>query len=147
MTLKYAAGAAGALDGTIPVNQMDGRFVNAKVERIRAIITMAADAITDQFVIGELPPGAAFAYGLITSDTSLGTTVAAIGTSAVHAGNGQHRGAAVFTAIDTPTLYGKASAVSAVPPTGRTLLYLTWATAALPASGTLIIDTYFTKRG
>ena len=57
MTIKYALAAVGNLDGAMPPQEMDGRVVNAKLYCIQAVINLATDPITDQYVLAELPIG------------------------------------------------------------------------------------------
>ena len=100
----------------------------------------------DNLVLGRLPSGYVPDYGMITSSVTLATSVIAIGTSATHASNGQYRAAAVSTVVDTPTLFGvTATMLAAAALTTDTLVYLTVATANLPAAGTLVIDIYCNK--
>ena len=75
----------------------------------------------------------------INASATLGSSVVAIGTNKTHASNGQLRAAAVFTAA-APTLFGLSSAQDDNELAGDTPIYLTIATAALPASGVLVID-------
>lgn len=119
----------------------------------RAIINMAAATTTtgsgsdtqavttsDNVLLCRIPAGYSFKCGWMTTDTSLGSAVVAIGTNKSHGSNGQFRAAATFTATDTPTPFGKASALAASHFTADTSVYLTCATANLPTSGTLVID-------
>ena len=100
----------------------------------------------DNLLLGRLPAGYVPDFGMITSSVSLGTSVIAIGTSKVHASNGQYRAAGTFTAVDTPTLFGVTSTMAALSALAADApIYLTVATATLPTSGTLIIDLYCNK--
>lgn len=112
----------------------------ARRRRYRATITLATQTTADNIYLGRIPAGSAYEAGEITSSVSLGTAVIAIGTSKVHASNGQLRPAAVFTAVDTPTAFGTAAALAGGALAGDVDLYLTIATASLPASGTLVVD-------
>jgi hypothetical protein len=107
--------------------------------------TQAGIATTDNLLLGIIPAGYVFDFGMITSSVTLSTAVVAIGTNPVHASNGQYRAAATFTAVDTPTLFGLAAAQSAAANTTDTRVYLTAATAAVPSAGTLVIDIYANK--
>jgi hypothetical protein len=114
----------------------------ARVKRLRATITLAAQATTDTLVLGNLPAGATFAYGVLTSSVSLATATLAIGPSTA---TGKYRTAATFTATDTPTLFGNTAAVGAADPAlaAEETVIGTIATAALPGSGTLVVDLYY----
>lgn len=122
-----------------------GNEYGGRTRRYRATITLAAQATADNIALAKIPAGSIFAYGVITASVSLGTSVAAIGTSKVHGTNGQLRAAAAFTAVDTPTLFGLASAASQAALSADTWIYLTLATAALPGAGTLVVDLYYTN--
>lgn len=105
--------------------------------------TQAGVGTGDWILLGIIPAGSVFDFGVITSSVTLGTSTVAIGTSPTHGSNGQYRAAATFTAVDTPTLFGTAAAQSGAPLTADTRVFLTVATAALPSSGTLVVDLYF----
>lgn len=112
----------------------------ARVRRYRASITLASQAAADTVVLANIPSGYCFAYGVLTASVSLGSSTVAVGNSTAA---GKYRVAAVNTAVDTPAVFGTAAAVSGVPSTSQEQVILTVATAALPASGTLVVDLYF----
>lgn len=112
---------------------------DARVRRYRASVALAAQASGDTIVLAEKPAGYVFAYGVITSDTSLGTATLSVGNSGSAA---KYRAASVFTSTDTPTLFGKAAAVSEVNPAAEEVI-ATVGTAALPGTGNLVVDLYF----
>ena len=113
-----------------------------RLKRMRATVTLAAQTTSDTLSLGNLPAGAVFAFGVINTDTSLGTSTLSIGTAASAAA---YRAAATFTATDTPTLFGKAAAEagSDTGATTETQIVGTIATANLPASGTLVVDVFY----
>ncbi|PWR24980.1 hypothetical protein [Zavarzinia aquatilis] len=121
--------------GAIPPGLPSGTLAGGKVRAHTAIVTLAGQASGDTIVLGRLPPGDAFLGGIITSSVSLGTSTLAIGDAATAA---KFRAAAVFTAVDTPTLFGKAAAVG-VRQTVDGELLATVGAAALPGAGTLAI--------
>jgi hypothetical protein len=112
----------------------------SRLKRLRATFTYASQATTDTLVVGNLPAGATFAYGVLTADTSSGSGTLAIGTAAATA---KYKAAAAFTATDTPTLFGKAAPVVASPLTADEQIIVTIGGAALPSSGNLAIDIYY----
>lgn len=114
--------------------------VNSKLRRFTGSVTLASQATTDTIVIAQVPAGMDFAYGVITSTVSLGSSTVAIGYAGA---TGAYRTAAVFTATDTPTLFGNAAQVKSAPLAAEQQVYITIAVAALPASGTLVVDLYF----
>lgn len=113
----------------------------APVKRYRATINLAAQTTSDTLLLAKLAPGETFAYGVLTSTASLGTSTLAIGIAGT---TGKYRTAATFTATDTPTLFGNAAQVGAADPalSATENVIGTIAVASLPASGTLIVDIY-----
>lgn len=112
----------------------------ARRRRYRATILLASQATTDNIYLGRFPAGSVPEVSHLNSSVSLGSSVIAIGTNKVHASNGQYRAAATFTAVDTPTPFMPAAILAGAALTGDVDVYLTIATAALPASGTLVVD-------
>lgn len=120
------------------------------VRRFRSVTTLASQA-AGAYALFRLPPGHTFAYGVVTSSVSLGASTIAVGISGATT---KYKAAAVFTAVDTPTLFGTAATVGAASALSSTVgsspkgtgvdedVILTVAAASLPASGTLIIDIY-----
>lgn len=155
MALKYSTNLAG--QASRPIIKPSDPAYGGRNFRFRAVLNLAAVdtsvfgtataglATADWAMLAIIPAGYVFDYGVITSSVTLGTAVAAIGTSPTHASNGQLRAAATFTAVDTPTFFGLASAQAAAAYTSDTPIYLTCATAAIPSAGTLVIDLYVNK--
>lgn len=113
----------------------------ARLKRMRATFTLASQATTDTLVIGTLPPGATFAYGVLNASATLGATATlAIGPST---STGKYRAAATFTTANTPTFFGVNAPVAADPLTAEETVIGTIAAAALPASGTLVVDIFY----
>ena len=125
-----------------PVVKPSAGAYGARCRRYRASITLAAQATTDNILLCILPAGSIYMPGMLTASVSLGTSVIAIGTSKVHASNGQLRAAGTFTAVDTPTPFGAAALLAGAALTADTPIYLTIATAALPGAGTLVVDVF-----
>jgi hypothetical protein len=115
---------------------------NGRMKRLRASFTLATQTTSDTLVIGNLPAGAVFAFGHLVSSVSLGSSTLAIGIAGT---TGKYRAAAVFTAVDTPTPFGVATQVaqSDAGLSADEQVFATIAAASLPASGTLVIDLYY----
>lgn len=113
-----------------------------RLKRLRATIALASQTTSDTLLLGNLPAGAVFAFGVLTSSASLGSSTLAIGTAA---SAGAYRAAATFTSTDTPTPFGVTAAVagSDAGAATETPVIGTIATANLPASGTLVVDIYY----
>lgn len=137
MAQTYASEVAGL--GTTPVTNSNGAVQGGRVRRFRATITLASQADGDTVVLAQVPAGYAFAYGILNASATLGSSTIAVGIAGTAA---KYRAAAVFTAA-APTLFGVSTAVDDAPLTAQEVVILTNTTAALPASGTLIVDLYF----
>jgi hypothetical protein len=136
MTVYYANELAPR--NTVPVGQVDGSVVNGNVRVHRATITLASQTTSDTIVVALPNIGDSFLYGVLTTDTSLGSSTVAIGISGTTA---KYKAAATFTATDTPTVFGKASALTKL--TATETIFITIGAATFPSSGTLVVDLYF----
>jgi hypothetical protein len=130
--------------GTLPQAQADSAQVGAKRRRTRASFKLNAQASGDTLELADLPIGAVFGGITMTSGASLATSTVAVGI----AGNtAKYKAAAVFTAVDTPTGYGKAAALAQAPLAAAETLIATIAVAALPNTGEdLVFDIHYTTR-
>jgi hypothetical protein len=113
----------------------------ARVRRYRKEITLDSQA-AGSIVLFTVPAGSEFAYGLITSSVTLGgTATIAVGVAGTTA---KYKAAATFTTANVPVLFGLSSAMDDGALAENETVLLTSAAAALPASGTLTVDMYFT---
>jgi hypothetical protein len=126
---------------TTPPGQVDGSVQGGHVRIYREKITLASQTTSDTIVVAYPSTGETFLHGVITTDTSLGSSTVAIG---IAGATGKYRAAATFTATNTPTVFGVGAAQAAKLTTDETV-FITIATASLPASGTLIVDLYFAQ--
>lgn len=140
MAETYAREISGV--DSVPSTKSNGGLQGGRVRRFRATVDMDGQAIADTIVLADVPPGYAFAYGVITASATLGATATlAIGTAA---SSGKYRAAAVLTSADTPTLFGKAAGASADALTDGERVIATVAAAALPDStGYFVVDLYY----
>lgn len=126
-----------------PVIKVASAAYGARVQRFRATITLASQATTDTIVVAVVPAGFTFAFGIINTDTSLGSSTVAIGITGT---TGKYRAAATFTATNTPTLFGVAAAEGAQTAlTADETVFITIAAATMPASGTLVVDMFYSR--
>lgn len=141
MAETYSRETEGPL-GSTAFEKGDARLLRSTMKRIRATVDYDGQASADTIVLGKLPAGAAFSHGIITASATAGASATiAIGTRASAA---LFRTAATFTAVDTPTLFGKSAAASAAPVTEETDVIATVGTAALPDSAAfLVIDIFY----
>lgn len=112
-----------------------------RLKRLRATVTLASQTTSDTLLLGVLPAGATFAYGVLNTTASLGSSTLAVGISGTA---GKYRAAATFTSTDTPTFFGTAATAGAASPLATEESVIgTIATANLPSSGTLVVDLYY----
>ena len=137
MAQTYAAEVSGLFD--TPATKPSASVVGGRLRRFRATITLASQADGDTVVLAKVPAGHVFAYGVLTGSASLGSSTVAVGIAGTA---GKYRAAATHTAT-TPTFFGVASAVAGAALTAEETVILTNTTAALPSSGTLVVDLYF----
>lgn len=137
MANTYASEVSGL--GTIPETNANGAVQGGRLRRFRATITLASQADGDTVTLAKVPAGYAFAYGVINASATLGSSTVAIGVAGTA---GKYRAAATFTAA-APTLFGVVGAVDDAPLTASETVILTNTTAALPSSGTLVVDLYY----
>lgn len=142
MTVFYSAEALLQYPTTGQRQMPQGGTYGGRIRRYRNVITLASQTTSDTIQLGDIPAGNTFAFGILATDTSLGSSTIAIGISGT---TGAFRAAATFTATNTPTLFGVVAAMDDDPvtKTAVTLPIVTIAAATMPASGTLIIDLYF----
>ena len=111
-------------------------FVHGSVRVFSEQFALSSQAAADTTVIGLVPKGAIFLYGVLESDTSLGTSTIQIGTSGSVA---KYLASGTFTTVDTPVFFGK-TAATGVALTADDTVIITWATATGPASGNLKVQ-------
>jgi len=140
MAILYADKATDVFNTNPPVKASPA----AQGGRVRVVsdsVTMAAQTTSDTIVLfgGKLPVGAQVLYGVLTTTTSLGSAEIAIGVTGT---TGKYRASAVFTATNTPTLFGVASNLL-TPLTSEEQVFITIAAASLPGSGTLHVQLFY----
>lgn len=142
MAETYSTELTSVLDGTLPSVKADGSVYGGRVRRYRSTITLASQAAADTIVLAKPKDGEVFAYGVITASATLGASATvAIGSTDDPDG---YRVAAVFTTANTPTFFGTiAGMITEAQLDGATEIKATVGTAALPSSGTLVIDLFY----
>jgi hypothetical protein len=123
-----------------PVDYPEVADVGGRLRVFNEKITLAGQATTDTIAVARLPKGARVLYGVLTTDTSLGSSTIAIG---VAGSTGKYRTAATFTATNTPTPFGNAAAVGE-PLAADEEVIITIGAASLPGAGTLRVQMVFT---
>lgn len=125
---------------TLPKVKAEGYVVGARSRVVRATITLASQANGDTIVIAQPEAGMVFSHGVITTDTSLGTSTISIGDTTDPDG---YRADAVLTATDTPEVFATVAGLGSTVLDGSTQVKITIGTADLPASGTVVVDLYY----
>jgi hypothetical protein len=137
MAVLYGNYSAGI--GANPTTPADGDVQGGRVRVLREKITLATQTTSDTIVLGILPKGATFLYGMLTTSVTLATATIAIGIAGT---TGKYRAGAVFTATDTPTLFGDDAAMLTKLTSAETV-FITIGVASLPGSGNLLVDLYY----
>lgn len=108
-------------------NHVIASVANGRLRRRRATVDLAAQASGDQIGLCAIGEGEYFVCGFLTASATLGTATLKIGTAD---DDDLYRAAAVFTD----------AAKKDPAPKGGVEVVATVGTAALPASGVLIVD-------
>lgn len=127
------------LHNSTPVQLPAVSDVHGRVRVFNETVTLAIQTTSDTIEIARLPKGARVLYGVLNTDTSLGTSTVAIG---ITGATGKYRAAATFTATSTPTLFGVNAGVGAGTAAEETVI-ITIAAASLPGSGTLKVMMFY----
>lgn len=126
--------------GTVPTSQASGAVQGGRLRRFRATVPFAAQASGDTITLATVPAGYVFAFGMINASATFGgTATVAIGTAA---SAGKYRAAATHTAT-VPTLFGLYTAADDVPLAAAEVVLMTVGAAALPGSGSAVVDLFF----
>jgi hypothetical protein len=143
MATHYSEETNGKLD-VAGRSAIEPHAYNADLKRLRATVPYDGQAADDTIVLGELPAGAVFSHGIIIASATAGATATiAIGNEDAA---GKYRAAATFTAANTPTLFGLASAADDDPVEGVERIIATIAAAALPDSANfMVIDIFYSS--
>jgi hypothetical protein len=124
-----------------PREMPNGSYAGGRLRRFRNTITLAGQAAADTITLQPVPAGHVFAFGIIIATATLGASATiAIGVSGTPA---KFRTAAVFTAVETPTLFGLSTAIDDDFLTATETPIITIAVAALPGSGKAVVDMYY----
>ena len=116
---------------------------HARLKRMRATFTLNTQTTSDTLVIGVLPMGATFAFGVYNGSVTLGgTATLAIGITGT---TNKYCPATAFAAANAPVLFGNVAQMGAADPglAADEQVFATIAGASLPASGTIVIDLYY----
>lgn len=138
MTVFYAPEIAKLVAASGTVGTPAQGFVNGNAQSQTAVVTLNTQTTSDTIVVGVLPKGSIFLYGVLNNSVSLGSSTVAIGISGT---TGKYRAAAVKTTT-VPEIIGVGGAHGVVLAANETV-FITIATASLPASGTLSVTLFY----
>ncbi|MDZ4737688.1 MAG: hypothetical protein SGJ07_15200 [Rhodospirillaceae bacterium] len=127
------------LHNSTPVQLPAVSDVHGRVRVFNETVTLATQTTSDTIEIARLPKGARVLYGVLNTDTSLGSSTVAIG---ITGATGKYRAAAAFTATNTPTLFGVNAGVGVGTAAEETVI-ITIAAASFPGSGTLKVMIFY----
>lgn len=142
MTVWYSQELQGF--ASLPVVKPSASQYAGGVFIYQASILLTTQLIADTIVVGYVPPGAAFLFGLLSTDTSLGAATISIGTAASAA---KYRAAATFTTTNTPAFVGLVANSANVSLAAPETQIITVATANLPATGNLLYQQFWAAQG
>jgi len=143
MAVLYAFELSGLLNTTpLVIKPTTAAAFGGRLRRYRGYIALASQTTSDTIVIAQIPAGSLFAFGVLTNSVSLGTSTIAIG---ITGSTSKYEAATTFTAVDTPTLIGTAGGQAGNALTAEERIFITIGVASLPASGTLVVDLYFSQ--
>ena len=142
MTTYYSNELAGTTTGltetpAVGVRPSAEKGYFARLKLFRATITFAAQAAGSTFVLANVPAGMSFVSGNVVTTDSTASAKFSIGTAASVA---KYRAAAVLTSTNSPTAFGLRNITAGAYSAEETVILTVSNDAALPASGTLVVD-------
>jgi hypothetical protein len=140
MTVFYAPEIAKLISGSGTVGTPAQGFTDATVRAQTAVVTLASQTTSDTIVVGLLPKGAIFLYGILNNSATLGSSTVAVGISGT---TGKYRAAAVKTTT-TPEVIGVGGNHGVALAANETV-FLTIAVATLPSSGTVSVTLVYAE--
>lgn len=143
---NYPSNEIKAMANGIPANVTSANANNARIKRFRATFDLTGQKSGDTLeLISMLPKGYVFLAAVVTSSVTLSTATLSIGGVHVNPADGtdvveatKYSAAREITSVETPILLG-ATGGSAERQYDEKII-ATVGTAALPSSGTLVID-------
>lgn len=114
--------------------------VNGTLRCFAETYTMTGETTSDTIVVGVLPKGSQFLYGILNNSATLGSSTVAIGISGT---TGKYRAAATKTTT-TPEVFGVGGNLNATLTADETV-FITIAAATMPSSGTLQVTLVYVE--
>lgn len=123
---------------TKPVSRGAGAALRGSLQRSVVSFTLASQASGSRLMLPTVPKGARGIRHRLQASATLATATLALGTTGT---TGKYRAAATLT-VTTPEDVCSAANVAAIL-TADEVQFLTVGTAALPAAGTLVVETLY----
>jgi len=140
MTVFYAPEIAKLIAGSGTVGTPAQAFTDGTVRSQTAVVTMASQTTSDTIVVGYLPKGSIFLFGIMNNSATLGSSTIAVGITGT---TGKYRAAATKTTT-TPEVIG-VGGNHGVALTAAETVFLTIGAATMPSSGTLSIQLFYAE--
>ena len=141
MTVFYAPEIAKLIAGSGTVGTPAQGFTDGTLRAQTAVVTMATQTTSDTIVVGALPKGSIFLYGILNNSATMGASATvAIGITGT---TGKYRAAATKTTT-TPEVFGVGGNHGVVLTAAETV-FITIAVASLPASGTFSVTLVYAE--
>ncbi|MFK4647219.1 hypothetical protein ABIF96_005793 [Bradyrhizobium ottawaense] len=140
MTVFYAPEIAKLISGSGTVGTPAQGFTDGTVRAQTAVVTMATQTTSDTIVVGVLPKGSIFLYGVLNNSATLGSSTVAIGITGT---TGKYRAAATKTST-TPEVIGVGGNHGVALSAAETV-FITIGAASLPSSGTLSVSLFYAE--
>lgn len=141
MTVFYAPEIAKLISGSGTVGTPAQGFTDGTVRSQTAVVTMATQTTSDTIVVGVLPKGSIFLYGILNNSATMGASATvAIGITGT---TGKYRAAATKTTT-VPEVFGVGGNHGVVLTAAETV-FITIAVASLPAAGTFSVQLFYAE--
>jgi hypothetical protein len=140
MTVFYAPEIAKLVAGSGTVGTPAQGFTDATVRAQTAVVTMASQTTSDTIVLGVLPKGSIFLYGILNNSATLGSSTLAFGITGT---TGKYR-AALAKTTTVPEVFG-VGGNHGVTLTANETVFATIAGATLPSSGTFSVSLFYAE--
>lgn len=141
MTVFYAPEIAKLISGSGTVGTPAQGFTDGTLRSQTAVVTMNSQATTDTIVVGLLPKGSIFLFGVLNNSETMGASATvAIGITGT---TGKYRAAATKTTT-TPEIFGVGGNHGVALSAAETV-FITIGTAALPSSGTFSVTLVYAE--
>lgn len=127
---------------SLPVVKPTAVQYSANLVAYEASIVLQSQLVADTILYGVIPAGSVFQFGLLNTDTSLGTSTIALGIAGT---TGKYHAAGTLTGVATDVFFNTpvAAFVNGAALTAQENDIVTVAVATLPASGNLVIRAYW----